>query len=118
MTWQRYIPYPGKGYNYDLFLALTRDIPEGLDLSKKKETVTKEIRDKLISRDNLTCQCCGLKDRYGNPGYAIRGKLAIHHVIPNGKASLDNVVTLCRYCHNAVHAILYASGKWRYVPMK
>jgi len=119
MTWQRYTPYRQEmGYNYDLFLALTRDVPHGLDLSIKKESVTKEIRELLAKRDNNTCQCCGLKDRYGNPGWDVTGKLAIHHIIPNGNAALDNVVTLCRYCHNAVHAVLYASGKWRYVPMR
>jgi len=70
MTWQRYTPYRQEmGYNYDLFLALTRDVPHGLDLSIKKESVTKEIRELLAKRDNNTCQCCGLKDRYGNPGW-------------------------------------------------
>lgn len=107
-----------KMYNYDFFLTLTRDIPHGLDRSIKKEKITKETRRLLEERDNYTCKCCGLVDRYGNPGWDIPGKLAIHHIIPNGSASPENLVTLCRYCHNAVHAILYASGKWRYVPMK
>lgn len=105
-------------YDYDLLLRLTRDIPSDLDRKKKKEPITKELREQVIERDKSTCQLCGLQDRYGNPGYDLPGKLAIHHIIPNGKAELDNTITLCRYCHNAVHAILYASGKWRYVPMK
>jgi 5-methylcytosine-specific restriction endonuclease McrA len=105
-------------YNFDLLLKLTRDIPSDLDRSIKKETTSSELRKKIIERDKNTCQLCGLQDQFGNPGWDIPGKLAAHHIIPNGPANLDNVITLCRYCHNAVHAILYASGKWRYVPMR
>ena len=105
-------------YNYDLLLQLTRDIPSNLDRKKRKQPISKEGRKLVIERDNNTCQICGLQDKYGNPGFDVPGKLAIHHIIPNGEATPDNLITLCRYCHNAVHAILYASGKWRYVPMK
>ena len=106
------------GYNFDLLMKMTRDIPDGLDRSVSKEGVSKALREQLVTRDNLTCQICGLQDQYGNPGWDVPGKLAVHHIIPNGPATLDNTITLCRYCHNAVHAILYASGKWRYVPMR
>ena len=105
-------------YNYELFLQFTRDIPENLDRKVKKEAITKETRKIIIERDDNTCQLCGLKDKYGNPGWDVPGKLALHHIIPNGSGSPENVVTLCKYCHNAVHQVLYAAGKWRYVPMK
>lgn len=104
-------------YNYDKLLELTRDIPENLDLRVKKTQITKTVRRQIIERDKSTCQICGLVCRYGNPGFDVPGRLAIHHIIPNGPGTLDNVITICRYCHNAIHAILYASGKWRYVPM-
>lgn len=103
--------------DYDLFINLVR-IPDNLDRSIKKEKISKELRIKLGIRDNKSCQVCGLDGEYGNPGFDLPGKLAIHHIIPNGNGSLDNTITLCRYCHNAVHALLYASGKWRYVPMR
>lgn len=103
--------------DYDLLLKLI-SIPDGLDRSKKKEHVTKDLRRSITARDKKTCQICGLHGEYGNPGYNFPGKLAIHHIIPNGNASMDNNITICRYCHNAVHALLYAQGKWRYVPMR
>jgi len=103
--------------NYDLFIELV-NIPDGLDRSIKKEKLTPKVRIDVTDRDMLTCQICGRQDTYGNPGYSVPGKLAIHHIIPNGTADLDNLITLCRYCHNAVHQLLYASGKWRYVPMR
>lgn len=93
-------------------------IPDELNRKIKKEQVPKKTRMKLIDRDKSTCQICGLKGKYGNPGFDVPGKLAVHHRIPNGSADLDNLITLCKYCHNAVHALLYASGKWRYVPMR
>jgi len=102
--------------DYDLFLELVK-IPDNLDRRIKKEKISKERRIKLGERDNKSCRVCGLQGEYGNPGFDIPGKLAIHHIIPNGNGTLDNTITLCRYCHNAVHALLYASGKWRYVPM-
>lgn len=102
--------------NYNLLLELI-SIPDDLDRKVKKQKVSKEIRAQITERDNLTCQICGLKDVYGNPGWDIPGKMAIHHIIPNGAAELYNLTTLCKYCHNAVHALLYSSGKWRYVPM-
>lgn len=104
-------------YNYDLFLRLTRDIPQNLDRKIKKEKLYPEIRKQIVERDQSKCQICGLVDRYGNPGFGIPGSLGIHHIIPNGKATLENCITLCKNCHNAVHLVLYASGKWRYVPM-
>lgn len=103
--------------NMDLIIQLV-SIPDNLDRKIKKEMVTPNTRAQVTSRDNLTCQICGLKHKYGNPGWDISGKLAIHHKIPNGTAELDNLITLCKYCHTAVHLILYSSGKWRYVPMR
>lgn len=93
-------------------------IPDGLDRSIKKVKPTREVRALVKIRDNSTCQMCGLKHSYGNPGFGQPGHLAIHHKTPNGSGELDNLVTLCKFCHNAVHALLYSSGKWRYVPMR
>ena len=103
--------------NYELFLELV-SIPDGLDRKIKKERIVPKTRRLLIQRDQCTCQICGLGGKYGNPGFDIPGKLAVHHIIPNGPADLTNLITVCKYCHNAIHALLYASGKWRYVPMR
>lgn len=104
--------------NKKLFWKLFDAVPYNLDRSKRKEKLNKKIRMEVKLRDNNTCQTCGLKSEYGNPAFAIKGKLAVHHIIPNGKAELSNLITLCKYCHCALHMILYTTGKWRYVPMR
>lgn len=93
------------------------DIPDNLDRKQKKTVISKATRQLVTERDSNTCQLCGLKGNYGNPNYDIKGKLTIHHIIPNGTVELDNLVTLCKYCHGAIHILLYSSGKWKYVPL-
>ena len=105
-------------FNWEKIKELVERVPFGLELSQPKGVITKAVRQELTQRDALTCQCCGLQDNYGNPGFAIPGKLAVHHIIPNGAATLENLITLCKYCHNVVHLILYILRKWRYVPMR
>lgn len=104
--------------DYELLLKLVKDIPDGLDRRQRKEKIPKELRREIMQRDEYTCQICGLKGQYGNPGYGIPGKLGIHHIIPNGKAEPKNLITLCKYCSYAVHMLLYSSGKWRYIPIR
>lgn len=66
-----------------------------------------EQRQKALARDDNTCQACGVKM-----------KLDVHHVIPCrlfagnfGRANeLENLVTLCRTCHNRVN--FEAIHKW------
>ena len=55
----------------------------------------KEYRDKILARDQMTCQACGEKHEPHN--------LEVHHVIPRAKQGRDtwsNLVTLCINCHN------------------
>ena len=105
--------------NYERLLTLTRDIPFNLDRKIKKEAIPKKLREKIVERDNYTCWVCGHEDKeneYGNPQWDILGTLHIHHIIPNGKATEDNLITLCDKCHKAVHLLLYLDGKWRWIP--
>src|SRR5574344_378702 len=49
-----------------------------------------------LNRDNYTCQCCKTK----------KGTLNAHHIVyrSNGGAdTLDNLITLCKECHNKLH---------------
>lgn len=105
-------------FNFDRFQEILNAVPMGLDKSQKKEVIPPKLREKIEIRDNFTCQCCGLEDGYGNTHWEIPGKLNIHHIIPNGEATLENLITLCKYCHNSVHLILYVSKKWRYIQTK
>lgn len=57
-------------------------------------------RQKVLERDNYTCQHCGSKE-----------DLAVHHIDGNGVTTprnqrnnnVDNLITLCRACHTKVH---------------
>ena len=55
---------------------------------------TKALKEKVKERDNFKCQSCGKKVK----------SLEIHH--KDGRFqnnNLDNLITLCRSCHNRAH---------------
>ena len=54
-------------------------------------------RKAVLHRDNYTCQCCGKKNC----------RLEVHHVIfrcNGGTDDEENLITLCKECHDGVHA--------------
>lgn len=109
----------GRKINYGFLLKLTKDISPNLDRKKKKESVSKEMREIISDRDKYVCQLCTHEDKenaYGNPQWDIIGSLHIHHIIPNGKATKSNLITLCDKCHRTVHLLLYLDNKWRWIP--
>jgi len=81
-----------KNMNFELLKKIVIDVPENLDRTKKKETIGREIQILIKNRSNNTCELCG--------NYLSK---LIHHIIPNGASSLDNLIDLCRNCHDAVH---------------
>ena len=90
-------------YDWNLLLSLTRDIPDNLNKKQSPEPIPDEIREIIKKRDKL-CRLCGNKNN-----------LVIHHIIPNGSATPDNLILLCRRCHMVVHLLLALSGKWKQV---
>jgi len=64
-------------------------------LSLEREVEQKyysKIRQKILERDNWTCQKCGQK----------MNKLQVHHVIKTKEGRVDandNLITLCHKCH-------------------
>lgn len=60
------------------------------------------VREEALERDEHQCQECGSVDC-----------LQVHHITPvcmGGESTLENVTTLCRTCHQAVHR---SWAKWR-----
>ena len=58
-------------------------------------------RDRALQRDNYQCQHCKAE-----AGPKENVKLNVHHIVPiakGGEHHLDNLQTLCRDCHTAVH---------------
>ena len=54
-------------------------------------------RSAVLHRDNYTCQCCGKKNC----------RLEVHHIIFRSNSGTDdeeNLITLCRECHDGIHA--------------
>lgn len=82
-----------------------------IDKSKKKKRVSNETKIRIRQRDNYKCRICGKEDKLGCDGVSI---LHTHHITPN-KNSDDDLVTLCKYCHQTVHCILCVIGKGRCV---
>jgi 5-methylcytosine-specific restriction endonuclease McrA len=61
-----------------------------------------ELRKDVFGRDKYTCQHCCAK---GVPGIRF-GQIQVHHIIflvNGGENTMENLITLCRACHNAVH---------------
>lgn len=54
-------------------------------------------REAILHRDNYTCQCCGKKNC----------RLEVHHIKFKSNGGTDdeeNLITLCKWCHDGVHA--------------
>lgn len=57
----------------------------------------KSIRKRIIRRDGGVCVLCGAKE-----------KLHVHHIDRNkDNIQLDNLITLCKSCHNPIHTTDY-----------
>lgn len=54
------------------------------------------VRNKILERDNYTCQMCGLKVN-----------LCVHHLDMNKLNNKPaNLITLCIFCHAKMHTFL------------
>lgn len=89
--------------DYNMLLYLTKEIPDGLDFNKEKEPISPKIRKIITTRDRGICRLCN----------SSKGK-HIHHRIPNGGATEDNLFTLCTHCHQIAHELLYLDNKWKH----
>lgn len=56
----------------------------------------KQLRLKILLRDNYKCRLCGNSS-----------KLEVHHLTYNnkGKENLDDLITVCSKCHRDIHNI-------------
>jgi len=101
------------------FKYLIDHIPRNCKRGKKKTPLQPKDRLHFEVRDKGVCYICGSIYHYGSCNvYAYRDityKLShLHHIIPNGNVSDNNIVTLCTHCHQLVHQAMYISGKWGY----
>ena len=105
--------------DWDKFKRLVEGIPDNLDKTKTKKALQPNDRLHFEMRDKGLCYLCGSTFHYGSCNvYAYTGtnyKLShLHHVIPNGDISDENIITLCTHCHQMVHQASFIAGKWKY----
>ena len=68
--------------------------------------LVESTRQKVIQRDNHTCQRCGINV---SPTNEDGPDFQVHHIIPRaagGPDHEDNLVTLCNECHSKVHRLI------------
>jgi len=87
-------------FDFKLFLHCT----SGMNTfnSGIRTKISKDVRDKILERDKGCCALCGQYKRY-----------VIHHIIPDGDNSQENLITLCIGCHTLIHRVLFLQGKWK-----
>jgi hypothetical protein len=75
-------------------------------INRKDYGWTLELRQKIRTRDNWCCTKCGKNQHH------LRWVLCIHHIDLNPKNnSEDNLISMCRACHNAFHSSLFPKRK-------
>ena len=72
-------------------------IPEGCDYQKGEQFGFFNVREYVLYRDDHICRCCKGKSK--------DNILEVHHIVSRktGGDSPDNLVTLCRTCHENYH---------------
>lgn len=79
-----------------------KSLQTGLKIIKSYSKKWNKIRKRILERDNYTCQFCEIKLSGSQWQYDI------HHLLPkkmNGVDDENNLVTLCRKCHNKVEPV-------------
>lgn len=62
----------------------------------KRLNLPTHIKEKVLSRDNFTCQKCGFQDLHGE-------EVEVYHVnmkVNNRENDTSNLITLCSICHH------------------
>jgi 5-methylcytosine-specific restriction endonuclease McrA len=94
--------------DYNKLIHLIDDLPEYPRKRDKKKPASATIKSAVKERDKNVCQICGYSSDYND--------LEVHHIIPWGDSTPENLISLCSHCHRAVHTLLYVAKKWRFIP--
>jgi 5-methylcytosine-specific restriction endonuclease McrA len=108
--------------NWEHLRYLIDNVPLEFDKTKKRESIPPALREKLMNDDNGVCYVCESEYLYGsnNPYLMQEGEkpdmkqCQLHHILPNGESSRENLVTLCIRCHQMVHMLLFIDKRWKY----
>lgn len=74
-----------------------KSLPVGSDYQLGEQYDFYNTRQYVLHRDGYTCQCCGTHDK--------DVKLHVHHIESRqtGGSAPNNLITLCKHCHKALH---------------
>jgi 5-methylcytosine-specific restriction endonuclease McrA len=97
-----------KDFDWDRLKSLVDRVSFRIDKNKTKTVIQPQDHLHFESRDKGKCFVCRRVGKYCS------GKSHLHHIIPNGDLSDDNIVTLCVNCHQLVHLLLFMSDRWKY----
>jgi hypothetical protein len=87
--------------NWTRFRHIIDSVPTRAYSETSKTKVQPKDLHHFEKRDGCECYLCGTVSRFTQ----------LHHVIPTGEVTDDNIVTLCKPCHTMVHIALYSAGK-------
>ena len=68
----------------------------------RRETITPQLRNDILSRDNYTCRYCGSKKEPFHLDH-------VYPVVKGGETSKNNLVTSCVRCNSRKHSSI---GMW------
>ena len=77
-----------------------KSLPVGTDYQLGAQYDEYNVRQYVLKRDNYTCQCCGAHNTSKQ-----QVKFHVHHIESRktGGNAPDNLITLCKHCHDAIH---------------
>lgn len=97
--------------NWEILRQLVDSAPDKYDRNETKKYISPKMKKKIWERDKV-CKICGRIDKDDSVGNSI---LHMHHINPKGESTDDNLVLLCKHCHQAVHCLLFALKKCCFV---
>ena len=97
---------------------LVNEVPEHNGEKWERQEIPESMKRQILRRDHYRCRICGRgmeKRKRGRRKKRRISSLVVHHIVPDGPSTPDNLITLCRKCHLYVHAMLNSKG-WPYSP--
>ena len=95
--------------NIKVFERLIDEPPLNTTNESGRKSISKKMVVFIHERDNNICQVC---DSHDIPN------LKIHHINPRGESTQDNLILICKDCHNFIHELLRRKGYSYYNPSR
>ena len=92
--------------DFVLLAELYESAPDARANEKERSDIPPKIRKQVLARDKV-CVVCGHEAKI------------CHHINLRGESVPDNLVMLCRHCHEWLHWLLSKDKGWKfYLPFR